>query len=108
VLTPGAEVVAKHPVYAGAWWGRVTAVDGEQVGVVFDLEKRHAPANRSAPTYWLPAAVVLARTLPLVYLGDDVGAHYWRAEQEVQAERRAFLNDPVNKGAAFRPHTYMD
>ena len=48
------------------------------------------------------------RVLPLVYLGDDVGAHYWRAEQEVQAERRAFLNDPVNKGAAFRPHTYMD
>jgi hypothetical protein len=106
----GAKVVAKHPVYRGAWWGHVTAVDGDRVAVLFDLEAAYAPQVRGedAQPHWLPTAIVLAAVMPEKYKTDGVGEYYWRKDQEVEAERLAFHHDPANKGKVFWPQTYID
>lgn len=109
VMQLGTKVVAKHPVQRGAWWGTVTAVDGDRVAVLFDLEAAYAPQQgKTAQPHWLPAAIVLSPEMPASYLDDGVGEYYWRKDQEVQAERAAFQHDPANKGKVHWPETYID
>ena len=107
-LTPGAVVVAKHPDKRGAWWGTVTAVDGERVAVLFHLEKQYPGAGKTAQPHWLPAAIVLAPVMPPKYENDGIGEHYWRKDCEVGAELAAFHHDPANQGKVFWPDTYID
>jgi hypothetical protein len=100
-LTPGTVVVAKHPVYRGAWWGTITAIDGENAAVLFKLDKSATPAR-------LPVAILLAPVMPHCYENDGVGEHYWRKHCEVEAELLAFRHDPANEGKVFWPETMVD
>ena len=100
-LTPGTVVVAKHPVYRGASWGTITAVDGERAAVVFDLDRPPTPI-------WLPLAILRAPVMPPGYDQDGVGAYYWRKDCEIEAERLAFHHNPANRGKTHWPETYID
>jgi hypothetical protein len=107
-ITPGTKVVAKHPVYRGAWWGTVESIDGELATVCFDLEDAYGKDSGLHRVHRLPLAILLAPEMPAHYLDDGVGEYYWRKDQEVKAERLAFDYNPANKGKVHWPETYID